>query len=96
MPLYSQDFKQRQGEEWSLEGLKRLGRENLRKFHREEYQELLSSGKLEEYLQESAQRTLNAMNSLKEKLVSQGDTQDQAERTAWELVREEWILRPPD
>lgn len=58
--------------------------------------ELQEAGKLEEALYEAQERTLDELLVLEDKLVAQGMTMEQASRQAWEMVREKYILLPPE
>jgi hypothetical protein len=68
-------------------------RENLPKM----VQELEAKGQLQEMLLEAEEKTKDEMEEITRKLMSeQGYTPDQAERAAWEMVRERYILLPPE
>jgi len=60
------------------------------------YRELKKNGKLENVLENAVRNTLEAMERVKAQLVENGYTPEQAHRTAWELLREEWILLPSE
>lgn len=57
---------------------------------------LEASGELRTALYEAQEQTLEEMAELLPKLLRQGYTPDQAHRTAWELVREKYVLLPPE
>ena len=59
-------------------------------------QELEASGALAAALQEAHDQTVAEMADLIRKFLSEGLTPDQAERQAWELVRQNHILLPPE
>ena len=61
------------------------------------YRQLETEGKLEEALFEAQETTLDEMETLTRKMErEQGLTPGQAQATAWELVREKYILLPPE
>ena len=58
---------------------------------------LETEGRLIEALWEAQETTLNEMEALTRKLeTEQNLTPQQAEATAWELIREKYILLPPE
>jgi glucose-6-phosphate-specific signal transduction histidine kinase len=57
--------------------------------------ELESKGRLHQTLLEAEEKTKDEMASLRTDLMRQGLTADQAHRQAWEMVRERYILLPP-
>jgi len=60
-------------------------------------QELEAKGQLQEMLLEAEEKTKDEMEETTRKLISEQDyTPDQAERAAWEMVRERYILVPPE
>jgi hypothetical protein len=60
-------------------------------------QELEAQGKLQEALQDAEECTRDEMEEISRKLISeQNYTPDQAERAAWEIVRERYILLAPE
>ena len=60
-------------------------------------QELEAKGQLQEMLLEAEEKTKDEMEEITRKLISEQDyTPDQAERAAWEMVRERYILVPPE
>lgn len=58
--------------------------------------ELESTGRLHRVLLEAEEKTKDEMASLRADLMRQGLTADQAHRQAWEMVRERYILLPPE
>lgn len=58
--------------------------------------ELEAAGRLEEALLEAQERTLDEMESLMRDFRQQGQTPQQAHDQAWELVREKYLLLPPE
>jgi formate dehydrogenase maturation protein FdhE len=60
-------------------------------------QELEAKGELQAALAEAEEKTKDEMEEITRKLISeQACTPEQAERTAWEMVRERYILAPPE
>ena len=60
-------------------------------------QELEAKGQLQEMLLDAEEKTKDEMEETTRKLISEQDyTPDQAERAAWEMVRERYILVPPE
>ena len=58
--------------------------------------ELERKGQLETMLLEAQEKTENEMENLQRVLKKQGLNPQQAYDTAWELVREKYILLPPE
>jgi hypothetical protein len=58
--------------------------------------ELESRGKLEEMLLEAEEKTKDEMYDLTQASMAQGLTAQQAHDRAWEMVREKYILLPPE
>jgi len=58
--------------------------------------ELEAQGRLPAALQEAQERTLDEMESLMRHFRQQGLTPQQAHDQAWELVREKYLLLPPE
>ncbi len=60
-------------------------------------QELEVKGQLQEALTEAEERTKDEMEEVTRKLTSeQGYNAEDAERVGWEIVREHFILLPPE
>jgi hypothetical protein len=60
-------------------------------------QELEANGQLREMLLEAEEKTKDEMEQVTRDLMTQQNyTPDQAERAAWEIVRERYILVPPE
>lgn len=60
-------------------------------------QELEAKGQLQEMLQEAEEKTKDEMEEITRKLISEQDyTPENAERVAWEMVRERYILVTPE
>ena len=73
-----------------------MAEKQWREFLPKMVRELEAQGKLEEALYEAQERTLDELLPLEDKLVADGLTMDQASRQAWEMVRERYILLPPE
>ena len=58
--------------------------------------EMEAKGILEEMLLEAEQNTKNEMFDLTTQFIEQGMDPQQAHDRAWEMVREEYILLPPE
>lgn len=58
--------------------------------------ELEARGELQQMLYDAQEKTKDEMTDLTAKLIRQGYTPDQAHRTAWEIVRERYILLPAE
>lgn len=73
-----------------------MAERHWREFRPRMVRELQETSKLEEALYEAQERTLDELLTLEDKLVADGLTIDQASRQAWEMVRENYILLPPE
>ena len=58
--------------------------------------ELEAKGQLQEMLLEAERKTKDEMAGLRTRFIRQGLTPQQAHDRAWEMVREEYILLPPE
>ena len=74
----------------------RMAEKHWREFRPRMVRELQSKGRLHEALMEAEEKTKDEMAALRTDLMGQGLTADQAHRQAWELVREKYILLPPE
>jgi glucose-6-phosphate-specific signal transduction histidine kinase len=74
----------------------RMAEKHWREFLPRMVRELQSKGRLHEALMEAEEKTKDEMVVLRTDLMGQGLTADQAHRQAWELVREKYILLPPE
>jgi glucose-6-phosphate-specific signal transduction histidine kinase len=74
----------------------RMAEKHWREFLPRMVRELQSKGRLHEALMEAEEKTKDEMAALRTDLMGQGLTADQAHRQAWELVREKYILLPPE
>lgn len=59
-------------------------------------EELESEGRLKQALLEAQERTAAEMERLTRQFMQQGMTAQQAHDQAWELVRERYVLLPPE
>lgn len=73
-----------------------MAERHWREFRPKMVKELEEAGKLEEALHEAQERTLNELLELETKLEADGSTKQQACDQAWEMVRERYILLPPE
>jgi hypothetical protein len=76
--------------------LKELARSHWKEHRPKFFAELQKDGYLEEALNNAAKNTLDAYQNVKRQLLKRGESPGQAHAIAWELVREEWILRPSE
>jgi len=58
--------------------------------------ELEQKGLLHQTLLEAEEKTKDEMATLRQELMKQGKTAQQAQTQAWEMVREKYILLPPE
>jgi glucose-6-phosphate-specific signal transduction histidine kinase len=73
-----------------------MAEKHWREFLPRTVKELKSKGRLHQALLEAEEKTKDEMASLRTDLMRQGLTADQAHRQAWEMVREKYILLPPE
>ena len=74
-----------------------MAEKHWREFRPKIVQQLEKEGRLMEALWEAQETTLDEMEVLTRKMErEQGLTPGQAQVTAWELVREKYILLPPE
>jgi hypothetical protein len=73
-----------------------MAEKHWREFRPKMVAEMEARGILEEMLLEAERSTKNEMHDLTMKLMQQGLTAQQAHDRAWEMVREEYILLPPE
>jgi len=57
---------------------------------------LQATGQLQQTLLEAEEKTKDEMATLRLELMKQGKTPEQAHHQAWEMVREKYILLPPE
>jgi hypothetical protein len=58
--------------------------------------EMKRKGILHQLLLEAEEKTKDEMGTLRTQLMQQGATAQQAQTQAWEMVREKYILLPPE
>jgi glucose-6-phosphate-specific signal transduction histidine kinase len=73
-----------------------MAEKHWREFLPRMVRELESKDRLRQALLEAEEKTKDEMASLRMDLMRQGLTADQAHRQAWEMVRERYILLPPE
>jgi uncharacterized protein YpuA (DUF1002 family) len=74
-----------------------MAEKHWREFLPKRVQELEANGQLQEMLQDAEEKTKDEMEEITRKLISEQDyTPEDAERVAWEIVRERYILLPPE
>ena len=73
-----------------------LAEKHWREFLPKMVKELERKGKLQEMLLEAQEKTKDEMYELTMQLIKQGLTAQQANDRAWEMVRERYILLPPE
>jgi len=73
-----------------------MAEKHWREFRPKMVQEMEATGELLEMLYEAQEKTKDEMADLTQKLIRQNYTPDQAHRTAWEMVRERYILLTPE
>lgn len=74
----------------------RLAEKHWREFLPRMVRELERKGLLHPMLLEAEERTKDEMATLRTRLMQQGSTAHQAQTQAWELVREKYLLLPPE
>ncbi len=73
-----------------------MAEKHWRQFRPKMVRELEAQGKLQEMLLEAEERTDQELDAIRRKLIQQGLTPQQAHDQAWEIVRERYILLPPE
>jgi len=74
-----------------------MAEKHWREFLPKMVQELEAKGQLQEMLQDAEEKTKDEMEQITQRLISDQDYKpDAAERAAWEMVRERYILLPPE
>ena len=69
-----------------------LAEQFWRRHHPKMWAELSRTGRLEAALREAEERTAADMDDLRRHFLTQGLSEDQAEQTAWEIVRERYVF----
>ena len=67
-----------------------------REFRPKMVRELERKGLLHQMLLEAEEKTKDEMATLRTELMQKGSTAQQAQTQAWEMVREKYILLPPE
>ena len=73
-----------------------LAEKHWRRFCPRMVAELDATGRLQEALLEAEEKTDGEVDSLRRHLIQQGLTPQQAHDRAWEIVRERYLLIPPE
>lgn len=81
---------------YPISGYGLMAERHWREFRPRMVKELEAAGKLQEALHEAQERTLDELLELETKLEADGLTLQQARDQAWEVVRERYILLPPE
>jgi hypothetical protein len=58
--------------------------------------EMERTGMLQQMLLDAEEKTKDEMDAIRRQLIQQGQTPQQAHDQAWEIVREKYILLPPE
>jgi hypothetical protein len=73
-----------------------MAEKHWREFRPNMVKQMEATGELLEMLYEAQEKTKDEMADLTQKLIRENYTPDQAHRTAWEMVRERYILLTPE
>ena len=73
-----------------------MAEKHWREFRPNMVKQMEATGELQEMLYDAQEKTKDEMADLTQKLIRQNYTPDQAHRTAWEMVRERYILLSPE
>ena len=73
-----------------------MAEKHWREFRPKMVRELEAANRLQEALWEAEEKTKDEMYDLTTRLMAQGLTAQQAHDQAWEMVRQEYILLPPE
>ncbi len=74
----------------------RMAEKHWREFHPNMVREFQTKGILHQMLLEAEEKTKDEMAALRIEFLRQGLTAQQAQDRAWEMVREKYILLPPE
>ena len=74
----------------------RMAEKHWREHRPKMVRELEQTGRLHQMLLEAEEKTKDEMATLRTQLMTQGSTAQQAHDQAWEMVREKYILLPPE
>ena len=80
----------------SLAQYGRMAEKHWREFRPRMVAELEAQGRLHQMLLEAEEKTESELDHLRRLLLKQGLEAQQAHDTAWEIVRERYILLPPE
>jgi hypothetical protein len=73
-----------------------MAEKHWREFRPKMVKEMEAAGRLQEALYHAQEKTKDEIAQLTLQFLQQNYTPDQAHRTAWEMVREQYILLPPE
>jgi hypothetical protein len=73
-----------------------MAEKHWREFRPNMVKQMEATGELQAMLYDAQEKTKDEMADLTQKLIRQNYTPDQAHRTAWEMVRERYILLTPE
>ena len=74
----------------------RMAEQHWREHRPKMVRELEAKNLLHQMLLEAEEKTKNEMATLRTELMQRGSTAQQAHAQAWEMVREKYILLPPE
>ena len=74
----------------------RMAEKHWREFRPNMVKQMEATGELQAMLYDAQEKTKDEMADLTQKLIRENYTPDQAHRTAWEMVRERYILLTPE
>ena len=74
----------------------RMAEKHWREYRPKMVRELQAKGLLHQMLLEAEEKTKDEMATLRTQLMQQGSTAHQAQTQAWEMVREKYVLLPPE
>ena len=74
----------------------RMAEKHWREHRPKMVRELEQTGRLHQMLLEAEEMTKDEMATLRTDLMQQGSTAQQAQTQAWEMVREKYLLLPPE
>ena len=74
----------------------RMAEKHWREFRPNMVKQMEATGELQAMLYDAQEKTKDEIADLTQKLIRENYTPDQAHRTAWEMVRERYILLTPE
>jgi glucose-6-phosphate-specific signal transduction histidine kinase len=74
----------------------RMAEKHWREHRPKMVHELEQTGRLHQMLLEAEEKTKDEMATLRTDLMQRGSTAQQAQTQAWEMVREKYVLLPPE